>query len=375
MNESLWAEELLAKIDEKYRHVAARSADKIPYTTGKAGRFDDWSSPDKICWWTNGFWGGLLWQLYHRSGDEAYKAAALVIEEKLDENLMRADGMDHDSGFKWLLTSGANYQLTKSEASKNRLLLAANNLAGRFNLKAGLIRAWNDPGDGSNAGLAIIDCMMNLPLLYLASDLTKDPRFTQIAVCHAGRAKDAFVRKDGSVNHIVTFDPASGAVTGSLGGQGMQEGSCWSRGLSWAVYGFTLSYLHTKMKPFLDTACRAADYALAHIPESGLLPVDYAQDPALDWEDDCAGAITACGLLDLSKVCEGEKAGSCRAAAMKLLIALADKRLSLDPDTDYLLSHCSAAYHEERHNYPIVYADYYFVEALMKLADKELFLW
>ncbi len=374
MTNSLWAEDLLARIDEKYRQVAPRSADKIPYTTVD-GRFDDWSSHDKIGWWTNGFWGGLLWLLHDLTGEEIYRSIAVSIEEKLDENLMMADWMDHDSGFKWLLTSGAHYRLDKNDASRNRLLLAASDLAGRFNLSAGLIRAWNDPGDGTRAGLAIIDCMMNLPLLYKASELTADPRFRQIAMCHADHAMSAFVREDGSVNHIVTFDPESGAVTGSLGGQGMQEGSCWTRGESWALYGFSLSYRHTKKQAYLDTACRVADYVLAHIPASGLLPVDYDQDPALDWEDDCAGAITASGLLELAGLCEGNKATAYYDAALRLLKALADKRLSLDPEVDYLLSHCSAAYGEKTHNYPIVYADYFFVEALMKVAGKSILLW
>ena len=316
-----------------------------------------------------------MWLLYSRTKEEAFRETALCIEEKLDRNLMTYMGMDHDSGFKWLLTSGASWKLTGSAESRNRLLLAASSLAGRLNLKAGLIRAWNDEGKGENAGLAIIDCMMNLPLLYKASELTSDPRFTQIAMCHADHAARAFVRQDGSVNHIVTFDPESGALTGSLGGQGMQEGSCWSRGQSWAVYGFTLSFLHTGKKEYLDTACRCADYVLSHIPDSSLLPVDYDQSPDLAWEDDCAGAITACGLLELSGVCDKPGAGAYEKAAVRLLKALAEKRFSADPETDYLLSHCSAAYHEENHNYPIIYADYYFTEALLKLAGEDPFFW
>lgn len=374
MNDSIWAEDLLARIDRKYRQVAPRNACKIPYTTVN-GHFDDWSSRGKIYWWTNGFWGGLLWLLHDLTGDPAYRSIAVSIEEKLDENLMSADGMDHDSGFKWLLTAGVHYRFGRNEASRNRILLAASNLAGRFNLASGMIRAWNDPGDGKKAGLAIIDCMMNLPLLYMASYMTNDPRFRQIAVCHADRAMSAFVREDGSVNHIVTFDPETGELTGTHAGQGMQEGSCWSRGEAWALYGFTLSYRHTKKQAYLDTACRIADYVLDHTPESGLLPVDYDQGPTLDWEDDSAGAITASGLLTLAGYCEGGKAEAYRAAALRLLRALADERFSDDPAVDYLISHCSAAYREKKHNYPIIYADYFFVEALMKVAGKSIFLW
>ena len=126
-----------------------RSGNKIPYLTEK-GIFDDWS--DKISWWTNGFYAG---QLYHAYGDEKFRQAAEQMEEKLEGSLMDYRGMDHDSGFKWLLTAVANYKMTGNKESKNRGLLAAANLAGRFNLAGSFIRAWNDEGDGATAGWAI----------------------------------------------------------------------------------------------------------------------------------------------------------------------------------------------------------------------------
>lgn len=109
-------QDVLEKIYKKTVAVATRNADKIPYTT-ENGVFDDMGRTN-ICWWTNGFWAGQLWQLYGAFGDPIFRTVAEKIEEKLDRNLMDAQGMDHDSGFKWLLTSGANYTLTKSEASK-----------------------------------------------------------------------------------------------------------------------------------------------------------------------------------------------------------------------------------------------------------------
>lgn len=165
MEQAFW-QDIADRILQKERAVAARNAGKIPYTA-KDGVFDDMGKTN-ICWWTNGFYAGLLWQLYGWSREEIFRTAAQTIEEKLDQNLLTAQGMDHDSGFKWLLTSVASYRLTGSEASKNRALLAANDLAGHFNLAGGFIRAWNDGGDGRTAGWAIIDCMMNLPLLYWA---------------------------------------------------------------------------------------------------------------------------------------------------------------------------------------------------------------
>ncbi len=368
-----WAETIAQKIHAKTKEVVRRNREAIPYTASE-GRFDDWSGPDQICWWTNGFWAGQLWQLYHAFLDEAYKDTARLIEEKLDANLMNYMGMDHDSGFKWLLTSYASYLLTRDEASKNRLMLAAGNLAGRLNLAAGLIRAWNDPGTGDTAGWAIIDCMMNLPLLYAASDLTKDPRFCQIARCHADHAMKAFIRENGSSAHIAVFDPETGRLLGTKGGQGMKEGSSWTRGQSWALYGFTLSYRHTGEMRYLETAKRVAAYIMSRIPENGCVPVDYDQAADCSWEDDTAAAITACGLLELERQVgdEGDRYHEC---AMKLLRFLAEERCDWSEDTDPLLTRCSAAYHDKFHDFPIIYGDYYFTEAILKLCDKELFLW
>lgn len=153
-----WVGEVYHKILEKEKKVAERSRDKIPYTT-KNGVFDD-RGKTEICWWTNGFWGGIMWQLYHATGDPVYLENALATEIKLDANLMNRQGMDHDSGFKWLPTAVAHYHMTGDMASRNRALLAADNLAGRFNPVGKFIRAWNNwdgNEDGSFAGRAIID--------------------------------------------------------------------------------------------------------------------------------------------------------------------------------------------------------------------------
>lgn len=375
MDDRQWAEEIAEKIHKKEQLVVMRNRQKIPYTATGQGKFDDWSPEDKICWWTNGFWAGMLWQLYHAFGTQVYRETAEWIEQKLDKNLMTYMGMDHDSGFKWLLTAGADYRETESAASKNRFMLAAGNLAGRLNLNAGLIRAWNDDGSGDTAGWAIIDCMMNLPLLYQASEMTKDPRFRQIAECHADHAMQAFIREDGSAHHIVTFDPQTGKLMGALGGQGMEEGSSWTRGQSWALYGFVLSYLHTGKKKYLETAQKVADYVISQIPESGIVPVDYKQPADCVWEDSTAAAITACGLLELEKNVDKKRGGDYHGMALKLLHVLAEKRCCLDENVDYFLENCSAAYHDKMHNFPIIYGDYYFTEAVLKLCGKELFMW
>jgi unsaturated chondroitin disaccharide hydrolase len=166
-----WAQETLERVSHKLEKVSERSKDKIPYTTVN-GIHDDWSGGDKIGWWTNGFWGGMMWQMYALTGKEFYKEIAENNEKKLDADLMDYDKLDHDNGFKWLPTAVANYRMTGNKASRNRGLLAASNLAGRYNSAGRFIRAWNNWDlENDRTGWAIIDCMMNLPLLYWARSL------------------------------------------------------------------------------------------------------------------------------------------------------------------------------------------------------------
>lgn len=368
-----WADKTAEKIYVKVKKSVERNADRIPYLTVE-GRFDDCS--DRISWWTNGFYSGQLWQMYHAYGDDIFRAAAESIEEKLDRSLMDYMGMDHDSGFKWLLTSVANYKKTGNEKSWNRAMLAAANLAGRFNMAGNFIRAWNDGGDGKTSGWAIIDCMMNLPLLYWAKEQTNDPRFTHIAKAHADTAVKAFVRENGSVNHIVQFDADTGEISGSLGGQGIGNGSSWTRGQAWAIYGFVLSYIHTGNKEYLNTARKTAKYFESCLTEGDIVPVDFYQDKACPWEDSTAAAIAACGMLELEKhVDSDEEKSFFHNTALRLLKALEEKRSNWDENVDYIIENGSVAYHDEKHNLPIIYGDYYFTEAILKLCNKELFMW
>ena len=374
--ERKWISEVYEKILEKEEKVAQRNRNKIPYTT-KDGVFDD-RGKTEICWWTNGFWGGMMWQLYHATEKPVYLENALRTEIRLDENLMNRQGMDHDSGFKWLPTAVAHYRVTGDMASRNRALLAADNLASRFNPVGKFIRAWNNwdgNEDGSFAGRAIIDCMMNLPLLYWAGEELHDPRFCHIAKMHADTAIKNFIREDGSAKHIIEFDAETGEYLHSVGGQGYGHGSSWTRGQAWAVYGFMLSYIHTKEERYLATAKKVADYFIANIPDSKLIPVDFRQPETPAYEDSTAAAIASCGLLELAKyVPETEKA-KYEEAALEMLKALADKRCNWDENVDNLVEKCTAAYHDADHEFSIIYGDYYFIEAIWKLMGKELFIW
>lgn len=390
MEQQAWEISIADQIKKKYPKIVERNKGKVPYTATD-GVFDD-QGEQNIGWWTNGFYAGMLWQLYHVCGCEPYREEAQALERKLDAVLMDPYAMDHDSGFRFLLSAVADFRLTGNEEAKKRGLLAANDLAGRFNPQGNFIRAWNDDGSGEKAGWAIIDCMMNLPLLYWASEVTKDPRFYHVAVRHADTVKKHFVREDGSVRHIVEFDPMSGDFVQDFGGQGYEKGSSWTRGQAWALYGFALSFLHTGDKSYLETAGKIADYFMANIPENGLIPVDFCQPKACALEDSTAGAIAAGGLLLLSQILSGKKelpggyqnaltsamekeAQAAENAARKLLKALAENCCSFGEERDELLEKGTAAFHDENHEFPIIYGDYFFMEVVFRLTGEEVFLW
>lgn len=372
MENTRWAREVSEKIKNKMKLVAKRNEYKIPYTTIN-GRYDD-QTETNICWWTNGFWGGMMWQLYHATSDEMYKTIALRNEKELDRNLMMSQGMDHDSGFKWLTTAVAHYRVSGNLDSKNRGVLAADNLLGRYNLAGKYIRAWNDGGDGSKAGWAIIDCMMNLPLLYWAYKETMDPRYLLVAEKHAETVMKFFVRENGSVKHIVEFDPLSGMYMKSHGGQGFANGSSWTRGQAWAIYGFALSFVNTKNSLYLDYAKKIADYFILNIPKSSYIPVDFRQPLDCALEDSSAAAIAACGLLEIAKH-EKQNESIYFDVALRLLKTLELTRCDWTDSKDNILEKCTAAFHDNNHEFSIIYGDYFFIEAIWKLTGEELFIW
>lgn len=378
-----WLDDVIHKISSKMEWVSEKSRTKIPYITINGthdNRIEENPSgviSDGINWWTNGFWGGMMWHMYYQTGNDKYKKVANVSEEALDECFRQYYGLHHDVGFMWLPTSVTNYKLTGNLESRKRALHAANLLAGRFNLAGGFIRAWNDSefSGKDTRGLAIVDCMMNLPLLYWATEETGDPRFKQIAMKHADTAMMAFIRSDGSVNHIVEFDPFHGGVVNAYGGQGYEEGSSWTRGQSWALYGFIISYMHTQKEEYLYAAMRVAHYFMANIMENGIIPIDFRQPKAPAYEDSTAAAIAACGLIEIAKVVGQYEKDIYMGAALKLLKTLDASRTDWTMNSDCILINCSAAYHQEDRHISIIYGDYYFMEAVFKLKGNDLFVW
>lgn len=377
-----WADEVIEKIQKKMEWVSEKNKNKIPHTTDEDGNYDDRSVPPRpgqkgggIGSWTNGFWGGLMWLLYQDTRDIRYAEIARVSEDLLKECFVKMFEMNHDLGFMYMLTAVADYRLTGNEKGRRMGLHAANLLAGRFNPVGRFIRAWNGSSENDTRGWAIIDCMMNLSILYWASEETNDPRFRQIAMMHADTTMENFVRPDGSVDHIIEFDPETGEKICSHGGQGYEIGSSWTRGQGWALYGFMISYLHTGKQEYLDVAKRIANYCITNIPENNIIPVDFRQPSEPAYEDSCGACIIAGGLLELAKCMENAEKEVYERGAYRILNTIYEKRSDWSRNCDAIVQNCSGSYHEELHHITMCYADFYFAEAIYKIKGIGRFLW
>ena len=363
-----WAETMAGKLDAKMRFAVkkANEVSYIPYSTENG----QWKE-NRIGWWTNGFWPATMWQMFLQNGKSLYRDEAVRAESMLDDALRDFKNLSHDVGFMWLIQSGVRYALEKNQDSFDRTLFAAQTLAGRYN-PCGFIRAWNGEG---REGWAIIDCMMNLPVLYWATEVTGDPRFSLIAMHHADTTMKAFVRPDGSCNHIVIFDACTGEFLSNPGGQGYESGSSWSRGQAWALYGFTLSYLHTGKKEYLDTARRVADYFISQCPD-GLPRCDFRQPVEPVVLDNAAGNIAASGLLELSRTVPESDADPYFDAAIRILKAQEAGCADWSEDTPAIFTRCTSAYHElQGRHMQMQYADFFFVEAIGKLLGERMLAW
>ncbi|CAH0121430.1 Unsaturated glucuronyl hydrolase [Paenibacillus sp. CECT 9249] len=320
--------------------------------------------------WTSGFWGGLLWLAFRETKEESLRELAEQIEQKLNVPLHDFYDIHHDVGFMYLPTAVANYRRTGNEASRRSGLIAASHLAGRFNLKGQFIRAWTDRVDPNSTGWAIIDCLMNLPLLFWAAQEDRDPRFRHIAVAHADTVLKHFVREDWTVPHIVSFDPETGEKIENLGGQGLGPDSAWSRGQAWAIYGFAIAARETGKREYATAAKNIANYFLSHLPEDRVPYWDFrTADKDKFVRDSTASACTASGLLELSALLDDEaEQAFYYECALDILKGLYDNYADFSDRQDAILTKGTVSYPVNKHvNVPIIYGDYYFVEALAKL--------
>lgn len=367
-----WAEETYSKILAKLSAECDRVGSRIPYIA-KDGVYREDKAETDIVWWTNGFWPGMLWQMYHATKEEKYCTRAQEVEEKLDKAFDVYMGLHHDVGFMWLHTAVADYRITGSERSKARGLHAAHLLAGRYNPRGRFIRSWNR----DRSGWVIVDSMMNIQLLFWAEEVLGDPRFGFVAEDHADTLMKHTVRADGSCNHVIVLDPGTGELLETPEGQGYESGSSWSRGQSWAIYGYALAYRHTGKREYLDTAKKVAHYFMAQTDRTGGIPlVDFRAPKEPVYWDTTAGMCAACGLLEIAEHVPELEKEFYTDGAMKLLRRTDEKYCCWDPAWDSIVDMGSGSYGTEHDRHvPIIYGDYYLVEAVLRLMDKDILLW
>lgn len=368
-----WATDVLNRINEKYNKIISRTkTDFFPYTV-KDKKFVGAENDQHYEWWTNGFYPGILWKLYINTKDEKYKELAEHYEKLLDAPLKRFEGLHHDVGFMWLTTAVANYRITGNKESRSRGLLVASTLSSRFHVDGGFIRAWNSREASS---WAIIDSMMNIPILYWASKELEDNRFASVAKRHANKVMENFIRNDGSVRHIVSFDIEDGHMIEEFAGQGYAVGSSWTRGQAWAIYGFVLSFLHTGNDRYLEVSKKVAHYFISNLikQDDFVPPCDFRSPKTPIYKDTTAGAIAACGLLEISKIVPEYEKALYEESALKILKSIEEKYCNWDLESDCLVDFGTERYGKGT-NIPIIYGDYYFIEALLKIKGTDIMFW
>ncbi len=317
--------------------------------------------------WTTGFFPGALWLLYEHTGDRTLRAQAE--RWMLPLPAIFAGTYSHDLGFQFLPTFATAYRLTGEERFRPPALEAARLLAGRFNPKVGAIKSW-DWMDPKRPFPVIVDNMMNLELLLWGARHGGDTAWLRMARQHARTTIAHHVRPDGGSFHVVVFDTATGRVLERITHQGYADSTTWARGQAWLLHGFTIMYRETGDAAFLNTARRAADYFLDHLPPDGVPCWDF-QAPDCPGgtgdRDASAGAIAASGLLELAQLASAADGARYRAAAVHMLTTLTSPPYAAGTPSEALLLHATG--HRpagSEVDVALIYGDYYLVQALMR---------
>lgn len=348
------------------------SPDVIPNNIDKDSIGWNYTRPGS---WTSGFWPGILWYLYEYTGDESWKEAA----EKVSATILpmtQKEAHSHDSGFITICSLGNGYRLTENPVYKDALLSAASHLSELYNPLAGSILSWPNMVARENwPHNTIIDNMMNLELLLWAAKYGGDSKFYDIAVQHAETTMQHGFRDDYSNYHVAVYDTLTGAFIKGVTHQGLSDDSMWARGQAWAIYGYTLMYRETKDTRFLDFARKVTDVYLSQLPENMIPYWDFKagkQDPDSP-RDASAAAITASALLELHGYVPENDAIRYKNAAISILTELSSERYqSREKNFAFLLHSVGHMPRKREIDASIIYADYYYLEALMRAKKLEL---
>ncbi len=317
--------------------------------------------------WCSGFYPGVLWYAYEFSGDAEIKKEAEKFTDPV-KYIAFNKAHDHDIGFQVYCSFGNGYRLTGNKYYKDVLLAAADTLATLFNPNVGTIHSW--PRKKEYSQNTIIDNMMNLELLFWASNNGGSTRLYDIAESHANVTMKHIVRSDSAVYHLGDFDKETGEFIKGHTHQGYADESMWARGQTWGIYGFAIACRETGRLDFLETSKKLADHFLDRLPEDGVPFWDF-DDPHIPDapKDASAAAIAACGMFELSSLVKDDKLSNQYVkAAIKLLSDLTPEEYWSKEKNNAILLHSTG--HHPRNSeidVPIIYADYYYMEALLRL--------
>lgn len=323
--------------------------------------------------WTSGFYPGLLWYLYEYSGDTVLLEKAQCYTARL-EPIRKLAWNTHDLGFMMYCGVGNGFRVTGKPEYKEWLLQTADSLALLFNPKVGTTLSW--PWMKKRKGWphnTIIDNMLNLELLFWASKNGGNPDYYDMAVSHAQTTLKNHFRPDNSSYHLVVYDDKTGQVLQKITDQGFADESVWSRGQAWAIYGFAMCYRETGLTEFRDAAIGMADYFLTHLPDDYVPYWDFKlPDVNGEERDASAAAIAASGLIDLVKHLEDPKLKSKYLCAAGEILASLSSDGYISHNTMAILDHSVGSKpHDSEIDVPIIYADYYYVEALTRMLQLE----
>lgn len=334
-------------------------------------------------YWTCGFWTGEIWLAYEHTRDERLRAAGETqIWSFLNriENKIAVD--HHDMGFLYSPSCVAGYKLIGSQEGRRAALMAADQLITRYQPAGEFIQAWGSM-DAPEDYRLIIDCLLNLPLLYWASEETGDAKYREIAEKHIHTAVANVIREDYSTWHTFFFNPETGAPDHGATCQGYRDGSAWARGQAWGVYGMALAYKYTGRKEYIDLFKHVTEYFLTHLPQD-LVPywdlefTDGDDQP----RDSSSASIAACGMLEMAKYLEQEDGEHYRRIARRIMKSLYDNYAVKDSaQSNGLVLHSTYSNHSPYNtcnHYGVdecnSWGDYFYMEALTRMSkDWELY--
>lgn len=322
--------------------------------------------------WCSGFFPGSLWLMYELFEDESWKSAAVKYTLLLEKE--QWNGSTHDMGFKIMCSYGNALRSTGDSSYVDVITQSAQTLLSRFNPVVGAIRSWDHNSDRWSFPV-IIDNMMNLELLFEAALLSNDSLFYQVAVAHANTTIRAHFREDYSSYHVVDFDPETGIVNERVTHQGAADSSAWARGQAWGLYGYTMCYRYTKDSAYLQQAIKIADFIFTHpnLPEDKIPLWDFNYDiESGEPRDVSAAAIVASALFELAEYAELRE-NEFTQLGEEILRNLEVAYSSAEGESKgFLLDHSVGHKPKDGEvDVPIIYADYYYLEALLRQKDRK----